>query len=168
MCACVPFVCLHCWPIWCARDINVNFVNCSIMMISGELEVASAKNVVLYTTLTNKRRNPDDGIIGLLVVTNFKLSYLACNNDQVRVEMHLQFLPFARLIFYSFQSISAEYHVPREFVSQLQRCDATKYRLHIPNCRSKETINKSVFKNQCKIGRFADRVQGKWIASVSN
>lgn len=54
--------------------------------LSGELEVASAKNVVLCTTLMNKRRDRDDGIIGLLVVTNFKLSFLTGSTEQVKNE----------------------------------------------------------------------------------
>lgn len=48
--------------------------------------MASAKNVVLYTTLTtSKRRERDDGVVGLLVVTNFKLSFLTGNNDQQNI-----------------------------------------------------------------------------------
>lgn len=139
----------HCFNLWIT------------WIISGELEVASAKNVVLYTTLINKRRDRDDGILGLLVVTNFKLSFLTGNNDQVhKWRMQLLLLP-------SIQSnpcwtFSAKYHVPRKSISQLQRCNPTKYRLHIPNCRPKETINKSILKNQFKIGRRADRLQGNY------
>lgn len=50
---------------------------------SGELEVASAKNVILYTTLSNKSLDRDCGLVGLLVVTNFKLTFLTCEKDQV-------------------------------------------------------------------------------------
>lgn len=92
--------------------------------------MASAKNVVQYTTLTNKRRDRDDGINGLLVVTNFKLSFLTGKDDQVRSKDFLFLLSHS---FYSVQSIFPEYHVPGEFISQLQRCNSTKYRLHIPN-----------------------------------
>lgn len=53
-------------------------------MFLGELEVASAKNVILYTTLSNKRHGRDNGLIGLLVVTNFKLSFLTGDKDQVK------------------------------------------------------------------------------------
>lgn len=130
-------------------------------IISGELEVASAKNVVLYTTLTNKRRDRDDGILGLLVITNFKLSFLTGNNDQVdKWRMQLLLLPpiHSNLCW----TFSAKHHVPRKSISQLQRCNPTKYRLHIPNCWPKETIDKSILKNQYKIGRRADRLQGNY------
>lgn len=52
--------------------------------ISGELEVARAKNVILYTTLSNKSQDRElNGLCGLLVVTNFKLSFLTSDNEQV-------------------------------------------------------------------------------------
>lgn len=50
----------------------------------GELEVARAKNVILYTTLSNKSQERElNGLCGLLVVTNFKLSFLTHDNEQV-------------------------------------------------------------------------------------
>lgn len=54
-----------------------------LCMFSGELEVASAKNVILYTTLSNKSHDRENGLCGLLVVTNFKLSFLTSDIDQV-------------------------------------------------------------------------------------
>lgn len=124
--------------------------------------MASAKNVILYTTLTNKRRDKDDtknGISGLLVVTNFKLSFLTANNDQVR-GYWLPLLFSSKLI--DFQWISAEYYVPRESIPQLQRCHPAKYRLHIPNCRWKAAGVESIEKNQIEIGRFANCLQSKF------
>lgn len=53
--------------------------------ISGELEVASAKNVILYTTLSNKHQERENGLIGVLVLTNFKLSFLTNDNDQKNI-----------------------------------------------------------------------------------
>lgn len=55
------------------------------VFLSGELEVARAKNVILYTTLSNKGQDRDNGLCGLLVVTNFKLSFLTNDNEQVRI-----------------------------------------------------------------------------------
>ncbi|XP_031617006.1 myotubularin-related protein 10-B [Contarinia nasturtii] len=51
-------------------------------LLTGELEVATAKNVILYTTLSNKSQDRENGLCGLLVVTNFKLSFLTSDNEQ--------------------------------------------------------------------------------------
>lgn len=72
---------------------------------SGELEVARAKNVILYTTLSNKGQDRDNGLCGLLVVTNFKLSFLSSDNEQVRMALHLygyQYLDYNRSFLSSF------------------------------------------------------------------
>lgn len=61
-------------------------------MFTGELEVASAKNVILYTTLSNKSQDRENGLCGLLVVTNFKLSFLTSDNEQVRMNAYIAFL----------------------------------------------------------------------------
>lgn len=52
---------------------------------AGEHEVESAKNVMLHTSLSKKRYDRDNGISGRLVVTNFKLTFLSGENDQVFV-----------------------------------------------------------------------------------
>lgn len=63
---------------------------------TGELEVASAKNVVLYTSLSNKGQEEESCLCGLLVVTNFKLSFLTRDDDQVRnLNCHRKFLSFS-------------------------------------------------------------------------
>lgn len=49
------------------------------------MEVASAKNVILYTTLSNKHQERENGLIGVLVLTNFKLSFLTNDNDQKNI-----------------------------------------------------------------------------------
>lgn len=58
--------------------------DCCVCLFAGELEVASAKNVILYTTLSNKSQDRENGLCGLLVVTNFKLSFLTSDSEQVR------------------------------------------------------------------------------------
>lgn len=63
--------------------ILLYFIGMVALSFAGELEVASAKNVVLYTTLSHKSQDRENGLCGLLVVTNFKLSFLTSNNDQV-------------------------------------------------------------------------------------
>lgn len=46
--------------------------------------MASAKNVILYTGLSNKKGQEEENCVcGLLVVTNFKLSFLTKDDDQV-------------------------------------------------------------------------------------
>lgn len=52
-------------------------------VVAGELEVASAKNVLLYTGLSNKGQEEENSLCGLLFVTNFKLSFLTNENDEV-------------------------------------------------------------------------------------
>lgn len=52
-------------------------------ILLGEQEVQSARNVVLYTSLLNKKNDQNNGITGLLVVTNFKLTFLSNKSDQV-------------------------------------------------------------------------------------
>lgn len=59
--------------------------DCFVLLVNtGELEVASAKNVVLYTSLSNKGQEEESCLCGLLVVTNFKLTFLTKDDDQVR------------------------------------------------------------------------------------
>lgn len=61
-----------------------NFLFFHFRFYSGELEVARAKNVILYTTLSNKSQERElNGLCGLLVITNFKLSFLTQDNEQV-------------------------------------------------------------------------------------
>lgn len=54
----------------------------------GELEVARARNVMLYTP-TSKLKD-DNGIPGLLVVTNFKLSFLSIDDVSTINRRHKQ------------------------------------------------------------------------------
>lgn len=71
-----------------------NYFNDFLCLIyAGELEVQRAKNAVLYSTLTktSKMNERDNGTTGLLVVTNFRLSFLTSNNDQV-IEFYLAFI----------------------------------------------------------------------------
>lgn len=53
---------------------EIVWISTSLRFI-GELEVATARNVLLYTP-TSKIKD-DNGIPGLLVITNFKLSFLS-------------------------------------------------------------------------------------------
>lgn len=63
---------------------SVNLFLFHFRFYSGELEVARAKNVILYTTLSNKSQERElNGLCGLLVMTNFKLSFLTQDNEQV-------------------------------------------------------------------------------------
>lgn len=41
-----------------------------------------AKNVFLYTTQSYKRQDRDNGLLGVLFITNFKLSFLPSDKDQ--------------------------------------------------------------------------------------
>lgn len=66
----------------------------------GELEVANARNVLLYTT-SGKISN-DDGFYGLLCVTNFKLSFLTAGNVTVRITQGKYFV-FSYVIIFVFR-----------------------------------------------------------------
>lgn len=44
--------------------------------------MASARNVILYSTLSNTSQDRNFGSIGLLVVTNFKLTFVSYENHQ--------------------------------------------------------------------------------------
>lgn len=50
---------------------------------SGELVATSARNVILHSSLEDKSKDVENGVYGLLVLTNFKLSFLTNDNDQV-------------------------------------------------------------------------------------
>lgn len=82
--------------------LNV-YVQKSLCFCSGELEVANARNVLLYTT-SGKISN-DDGIYGLLCVTNFKLSFLTAGNVTVRITKW-KFIQICKYIF-GFQNESS-------------------------------------------------------------
>ena len=93
------------------------------------MEVARAKNVILYTTLSNKSQDRElNGLCGLLVVTNFKLSFLTQDNEQVNTILLLHCLffpvPFSDV---SFIYLHLEYYVSREFLPATQRCHIAKY-----------------------------------------
>lgn len=52
-----------------------------ICVLAGELEVVRARNVILFAPLTKYEK----GVLGLLVVTNFKLSFLSVESSEVSV-----------------------------------------------------------------------------------
>lgn len=42
----------------------------------------SVKNVFLYTTQSYKRQDRENGLLGVLFITNFKLSFIPIDKDQ--------------------------------------------------------------------------------------
>lgn len=102
--------------------------------------MASAKNVILYTGLSNKKGQEEENCVcGLLVVTNFKLSFLTKDDDQVGSfflffffsQKHLHNVFHTHLIdstyLIDFQLFFTEYDVPGELFSTTKRCDSTEY-----------------------------------------
>lgn len=51
-------------------------------VFAGELVAITVKNVVLHTSLESKKQL-DNGVCGLLVLTNFKLSFVSNESDKV-------------------------------------------------------------------------------------
>lgn len=86
-------------------------------MFSGELEVARARNVILHTSLSsNKGQDRDNGLCGSLIVTNFKLSFITNDNEQVRIAFQLS-IESIQIKFYSFLfTISIERYVSRQLI----------------------------------------------------
>lgn len=60
----------------------INCFDIIVKSFSGELNVACAKNVFLYTTQSYKRQDRENGLLGVLFITNFKLSFLPIEKDQ--------------------------------------------------------------------------------------
>lgn len=52
-------------------------------LFPGELVATLARNVILHSLLEDKSKDVENGVYGLLVLTNFKLSFLTNDNDQV-------------------------------------------------------------------------------------
>lgn len=55
----------------------------NLHLFSGELVATSARNVILHSSLEDKSKDVENGVYGLLVLTNFKLSFLTNDDNQV-------------------------------------------------------------------------------------
>lgn len=72
---------LHPPPIY-MRFVWLECIYICVYSFPGELNVACAKNVFLYTTQSYKRQDRENGLLGVLFITNFKLSFLPIEKDQ--------------------------------------------------------------------------------------
>lgn len=52
--------------------------------------VITAKNVILHLSLESKSKDVENGVNGLLVLTNFKLSFLSNDGEQVNIVSNLK------------------------------------------------------------------------------
>lgn len=108
--------------------------------------MARAKNVALYTTLSNKRQDQENSLVGLLVVTNFKVSFLTNDNDQVRFCFTSRFLCLGNSSDTKFFTFS-DYNLSKKLLFGAKRCNTAKHRLHLPNSGPQEAFSESKFEN---------------------
>lgn len=91
------------------------FLRFSSISIAGELEVTRARNVILNATLIKKQHERDNGDVGLLVVTNFKLSFITQQNIKVKFSTNRS---TSILSTKQFRISFAEHIAPRQSVSR--------------------------------------------------